>query len=106
MMEYVSPSISKAVEIATGVIGFVTNMDSEEVLDKFAALLTKESGLSGKDFFSSIKIDVKDVAINEDTASAMANISYTIGGEEHTKDATFTCSSIEGKWYISGLKFI
>ncbi len=105
MMDCLTPNISKTVNLAGDLIGLFTDLDTEALLDKLAALLTSEKGWSGKEFFSSIRIKVEDVAVTETDASAMATISYTMFGKAHEKDATFKCVFENERWYIAGVSF-
>ena len=105
MLECLSPSISKTVNLATDILGLLTNTDTEALLDKLADILTSEKGWSGKEFFSSIQIQIEDVAVHETDATVLSTVNYTAFKKEHSKSATFKCVLKDGKWYISSISF-
>lgn len=105
MLDCLAPSISKTINFAGSFIGLFTDMDIESLLDKLAALMTGEKDWSGSEFFSSIRIKVKDVAVNETSASVMTTISYTVFGKDNEKNATFKCIFENDRWYIAGFAF-
>ena len=59
--------------------------------------------LISKEFFSSIKIKLDNIEIDEDSASATAEITYEISGEDNKSNANFEYTRIDEKWYISNL---
>lgn len=105
MLNYINPSVAKTFNLAADIANLFTNTDTETMLDKIAAILTSEDGWSGKDFFSSIHIEIRDIAVNGETAFAMTTIYYTMFDEAQFKDVTLRCVCKEEKWYISGFEF-
>ena len=105
MMDCLAPSITKTINLAGSIVGIFTNADTETLLKNLAAFLTGENGDGGPEFFSSLHIDVKDVAVNENSASVMTKISYKMFGKDFEKNATFKCVFQNDRWYISGLAF-
>lgn len=105
MTECLSPGISKTLNLAGDLIGLFTDLDTEALLDKLAALLTSEKGWSGKEFFASIRITVEDIAVSDAEATALTKISYTMFGKQHEKNATFKCTFENERWYISRVSF-
>lgn len=105
MLEYLDPAISEKVKLATGFASMFTTMDSEQLLDALAGLLIEDNALNTSEFFSSIKITVEDVAVSEDSATAIVKVAYRIAEEDYQKDATINCVYTSEKWYISDVDF-
>lgn len=106
MLDCIDPDISESVKKLTGLIGMFSDKDTDELLDSFAKVLFSELPENSKEFFSSIKIKLDNIETAEDSASATAEITYEISGEENKSNATFEYVSIEGKWYIADLSFM
>lgn len=103
MLDCIDPDISGSVKKLTGLIGMFSDKDTDELLDSFAKVLFSELPENSKEFFSSIKIKLGDIEIEEDNASASAEITYEISGEENKTNANFEYVCIDKKWYISNL---
>lgn len=105
MLDCIDPDISESVKKLTGLIGMFSDKDTEELLDNFAKVLFSELPENSKEFFSSIKIKLNSIEIEDDKASASAEITYEISGEENKSNANFKYICIDKKWYISDLNF-
>ena len=103
MLDCIEPDISGSVKKLTGLIGMFSDKDTDELLDSFAKVLFSELPENSKEFFSSIKIKLDNIEIDEDSASATAEITYEISGEDNTSNANFEYARIDEKWYISNL---
>ena len=103
MLDCIEPDISGSVKKLTGLIGMFSDKDTDELLDSFAKVLFSELPENSKEFFSSIKIKLDNIEIDEDSASATAEITYEISGEDNTSNANFEYTRIDEKWYISNL---
>ena len=103
MLDCIDPEISGSVKKLTGLIGMFSDKDTDELLDSFAKVLFSELPENSKEFFSSIKIKLGDIEIEEDNASASAEITYEISGEDNKSNANFEYIRIDEKWYISNL---
>ncbi len=103
MLDCIDPDISGSVKKLTGLIGMFSDKDTDELLDSFAKVLFSELPENSKEFFSSIKIKLDNIEIDEDKASATAEITYEISGENNTSNANFEYTRIDEKWYISNL---
>ena len=103
MLDCIDPDISGSVKKLTGLIGMFSDKDTDELLDSFAKVLFSELPENSKEFFSSIKIKLDNIEIDEDKASATAEITYEISGEDNTSNANFEYTRIDEKWYISNL---
>ena len=105
MLDCIDPDISESVKKLTGLIGMFSDKDTDELLDNFAKVLFSELPENSKEFFSSIKIKLNSIEIEDDKASASAEITYEISGEENKSNANFKYICIDKKWYISDLNF-
>lgn len=103
MLDFIDPDISGSVKKLTGLIGMFSDKDTDELLDSFAKVLFSELPENSKEFFSSIKIKLDNIEIEEDNASASAEITYEISGEDNKSNANFEYIRIDEKWYISNL---
>ena len=103
MLDCIDPDVSGSVKKLTGLIGMFSDKDTDELLDSFAKVLFSELPENSKEFFSSIKIKLDNIEIEEDTASASAEITYEISGEDNKSNANFEYIRIDEKWYISNL---
>jgi uncharacterized lipoprotein YehR (DUF1307 family) len=103
MLDCIDPDISGSVKKLTGLIGMFSDKDTDELLDSFAKVLFRELPENSKEFFSSIKIKLDNIEIDEDSASATAEITYEISGEDNKSNANFEYTRIDEKWYISNL---
>lgn len=100
VLECINPKIADNIKTAAGFIGMFTDTDSEEMFDSLSKFLSNDD-IGGTDFFSSIKIDIKEIEIAEDTATVLTEITYEVGNEKTTREATFKCEMYNEKWYIT-----
>lgn len=103
MLDCIDPDVSGSVKKLTSLIGMFSDKDTDELLDNLASVLFTELPENTKEFFSSIKINIDDVEIEEEKAFASAEIIYDISGEENKTNANFDYICIDKKWYISNL---
>lgn len=103
MLDCIDPDISGNVKKLTGLIGMFSDKDTDELLDSFAKVLFSELPENSKEFFSSIKIKLDNIETDEDSASATAEITYEISGEDNKSNVNFEYTRIDEKWYISNL---
>ena len=103
MLDCIDPDVSGSVKKLTGLIGMFSDKDTDELLDSFAKVLFSELPENSKEFFSSIKIKLANIEIEEDSASASAEITYDISGEDNKSNANFEYTRVDEKWYISNL---
>ena len=101
MLDCIDPAISDKIKLATGIASMFTNKDSDELTEELVGMLTGDSSLNADDFFSSIKIETKDIKTKKDSGTANAVVEYRIAGEKFKKEATFTYVYNMEKWYIS-----
>lgn len=106
MLDCIDPDVSGSVKKLTGLIGMFSDKDTDELLDNFAKVLFSELPENSKEFFSSIKIKLDNVEIEEERATAYAEITYKISGEESKSNAIFEYIRIDEKWYIVNLNFM
>lgn len=104
ILNTITPKVSDKIKLAFGIYGMFSDQDTSEVLDSISEAIVGDSELDGKDFLSSIKIDVGDITIDEENAVVKAKVQYVIAGEEYKKDAEFKCVYYLEEWYISSLK--
>ena len=103
MLDCIDPDVSGSVKKLTGLIGMFSDKDTDELLDSFAKVLFSELPENSKEFFSSIKIKLANIEIEEDSASASAEITYDISGEDNKSNANFEYTRVDEKLYISNL---
>ena len=103
MLDCIDPDVSGSVKKLTGLIGMFSDKDTDELLDGFAKVLFSELPENSREFFSSIKIKLDNIEIEEDSASASAEITYEISGEDNKSNANFEYTRVDEKWYISNL---
>lgn len=103
MLDCIDPDVSGSVKKLTSLIGMFSDKDTDELLDSFAKVLFSELPENSKEFFSSIKIKLDNIEIEEDSASASAEITYEVSGEDNKSNANFEYIRIDEKWYISNL---
>ena len=103
MLDCIDPEVSGSVKKLTGLIGMFSDKDTDELLDSFAKVLFSELPENSQEFFSSIKIKLDNIEIEEDSASASAEITYEISGEDNKSNANFEYTRVDEKWYISNL---
>lgn len=105
MLTCIDPMISEKIGLVTGLASMFTDMGSEELLNKLSKLLTNDDTLDADSFFSTVKIKVGDITVNESIATAHVSLKYEFGENITEKNAIFDCVCKEGNWYISGFSF-
>ena len=104
VLDCINPKVAEGIKFGAGIVGMFTNMTTEDMFGKLADVLSNED-LGGAEFFESIKIDVKDIEIDSETASVSALIKYNVSDKDVEKEAMLKCTYDSEKWYISGLSF-
>lgn len=99
VLNYIDPKVSDKVKLAVGVVGMFTDSDTDELFDSLADYLSKDD-IGGKEFFSSIKIKVEKISVEDENATVSTTITYNINGEEMVREASFYCTYYTEKWYI------
>lgn len=105
MLECVEPSTADKIKIALSIYGMFADKSTSEVLNDISEGLIGDSALDGNDFFSSIKIDIKDMKVKGEEAVVSAFVEYKINGETFNRIADFKCVYYIEKWYISEFSF-
>ena len=98
VLNCINPKVSDKIKIAAGFVGMFT--DTDEMFESLADYLSSDD-IGGTDFFSSIKIDVKDISVEDESATVAATLTYELNGEEVVRESTFNCIYYTEKWYIS-----
>lgn len=104
VLNCINPKVSDNIKIAVGLVGMFTDTDTDEMFEKLADYLS-DGDIGGTDFFSSIKIEIKDINVEEDAALVDTVISYSLNGDDYQREATFNCIYYAEKWYISSFSF-
>ena len=100
VLDCINPKISDKIKLAAGLVGMFTDTDTDEMFETLAKYLSSDN-LGGADFFSSIKIEVKDISVKDDSADVSVMLNYEVNGEEIAREATFKCIYYTEKWYVS-----
>lgn len=100
VLNCINPKVSDKIKIAAGFVGMFTDTDTDEMFESLADYLSSDD-IGGTDFFSSIKIEVKDITVEDETATVAAILTYEFNGEELVRESTFNCIYYTEKWYIS-----
>ena len=103
MLDCINPDVAAVAKAAVGLVGMFANADTDAVLEKLSGLIMNDTSLSGKEFFSSLKIKVGKITVEEDTASVEAVITYTVSGEEKQSETVIECTKRTDNWYIKNL---
>ncbi len=100
VLNCINPKVSDKIKIAAGLIGMFTEKDTDDMFESLAEALSSDD-IGGTDFFSSIKIKVEDIKVEDETATVSTTLTYDFNGEEIVREATFNCVYYTEKWYIS-----
>ena len=100
VLNCINPKVSDKIKIAAGFVGMFTDTDTDEMFDSLADYLSSDD-VGGTDFFSSIKIEVKDISVEDEAATVSTILTYELNGEEVVRESTFKCIYYTEKWYIS-----
>lgn len=104
MLDCVHPDITGKIKAAMGLVGMFTGQDSDAMLDAIFSKLTDNNQVDSKSFFSSVKLNVREVQSNDVEGTAKVDLSYKLGNEELVTTATFVCVKYDNKWYIYSFK--
>lgn len=105
IIDCIHPDITNKIKAAMGIVGMFTGQDSDDMLEAISTTLTNNSNVDAESFFSSIKIDVKEINSDNSKGTAKVNLTYKVGNEEIVSETTFLCSKYNDKWYINSFKF-
>lgn len=104
VLDCIHPTVSGAIKVATNLAGFFADTNSEEMFDKLSEYLS-DSNFGGKEYFSSLKIDVKNIEVEETTAKVYVTFKYKVNDKESERDAIINCTVDNEKWYITTISF-
>ena len=108
LLECIEPSTAATLRAGAGLLGNLTGQSSAELLDSVVPFLFGEN-YGDSDFLNSIDIEIEDVAVNEDTATAMGTVSFLFHGKTVVKNADFRLvkqgSEKDTDWYITDIDF-
>ncbi len=100
----IDPKVSDNIKLAVSLAGVLADADTDEMFESLATYLTGDD-ISGT-VFSSIKIDVKKVEVEEKSAAVSTILTYQINGNKCIRESTFYCIYYAEKWYISNFEII
>ena len=106
MLDCMSPDAATPLRGGASLAGTLTGKTPEEILDAAVPFLFG-SDYASSDFLRSLRLKVEDIAVAEDSATALCTLSYTLDGEEKERDMSVQLVKLEmdGQtgWYISSL---
>lgn len=106
MLDCMSPDAATPLRGGASLAGTLTGKTPEEILDA-AVPFFFGSDYASSDFLRSLRLKVEDIAVAEDSATALCTLSYTLDGEEKERDMSVQLVKLEmdGQtgWYISSL---
>lgn len=100
VLDCINPKISDKINLALGLVEMFSDTDKDELFEKLADFLSDDD-IKDTEFFSSVKIDVKEIDIQGKEATVSTVITYNINGDETTRESTFYCSYYIEEWYIT-----
>lgn len=106
MLDCMSPDAATPLRGGASLMGTLTGKTPEEILDQAVPFLFGDDYASS-DFLRSLRLKVEDIAVAEDTATALCTLSYTLEGEKKERDMSIQLVKLEVEgesgWYISSL---
>lgn len=106
ILDCMSPDAATPLRGGASLAGTLTGKTPEEILDA-AVPFFFGSDYASSDFLRSLRLKVEDIAVAEDSATALCTLSYTLDGEEKERDMSVQLVKLEmdGQtgWYISSL---
>lgn len=106
MLDCMSPDAATPLRGGASLAGTLTGKTPEEILDA-AVPFFFGSDYASSDFLRSLRLKVEDIAVAEDSATALCTLSYTLDGEKKEQDMSVQLVKLEmdGEtgWYISSL---
>lgn len=99
VLNCINPKTAEKIKFAAGFIGAFTETDTDKMFQGLADILSSDD-IGGADFFSSIKIEVKDIEREDNSAVVATLLTYHLD-QDVTREATFNCIYYAEKWYIS-----
>lgn len=106
ILDCIDPRVSDNIKLLMGVYGMFSDKDIDEVIDELSESLIGDSSISGNDFFSSVKIDVQDIVVEDNEALVTTYVEYVIAGETFNRVAEFYCVYYMDKWYVSDFELV
>lgn len=98
------PKTADAIKVASGVLGFFTNADTDTMCEALASALSLVN-LGGTDSFRSLQIDVQEVRTEEKKAQVDTVFTYDFQGKSVSKNVTVDCVYEFETWYIAQVRF-
>lgn len=98
------PKTADAIKVASGVLGFFTNADTDTMCEALASALSLVN-LGGTDSFRSLQIEVKEIRTEETKAQMDTVFTYDFQGKSVSKNVTVKCVYEFENWYISEVQF-
>ena len=106
LIDCLDPSIASLLKIGAGFLGSFTGLNASEVFSTLSGLLQTGTDTFGIDSFKTLKIKVKNIAVEDTKAEAKVTFTYMGSSDtEKTTDATISLKLSDEKWLISGVKF-
>ena len=106
MLDCMSPDAATPLRGGASLAGTLTGKTPEEILDA-AVPFFFGSDYASSDFLRSLRLKVEDIAVAEDSPTALCTLSYTLNGEKKEGDVSIQLVKLEidGQlgWYISSL---
>lgn len=106
ILNCVTPRVADKLKLGLGIFGMVAETDAYEYLSEILYEYIGDASVNGEDFFSTIKIEVQDITLDEKTAVVNTIVSYGAAGEELVREATFGCEYYAERWYISSFELL
>lgn len=100
MMDCVTPKITNPLKTAAGIVGKLTANDTDAMFDKIGALIMNETKVSKKEYFETVKFEVKKVTVEDDLATVEVILTYNGNGADYTEEVTYECEFYADKWYL------
>ncbi len=105
VLDCINPKVSDSIKVALGFVGLFTDKDADDMFNSLAEYLSEDE-IGGADFFSSIDIQVGEIAVDGESATVSATLTYELDGEETVREAEFNCIYYAEKWYISDFSIV
>ena len=100
VLDCLEPKTADAIELASGVLGFFTHADTDALFDALASALSFVN-LGGTESFRSLKIEVKEIVVEDGKAQLKTTFTYEFQKETVTKNVTVECVYEYECWYIA-----
>lgn len=108
LLDCIDPSTASALRTGAGLLGNLTGQSSAELLDSVVPFLFG-ADYTDSAFLNSIDLEIEDIAVTDDAATAMCTVSFLFNGEPVARDATFRLvkqgADKDADWYITDIDF-